>query len=160
MIDEVDAVCSEWAASGQSPTAPSLQSLGMSVRAILERDGRAKSLAAWDGATRSEGQFPAALLAYLRRYRAAGLVGVNGFKGLVNLDSGGRGRVRLVSAHLCGAPEEPRVLVMGRWLDLDRLSRIASAGVEVLAREDAGDMGAERVAIRIGPQGEISSDTV
>src|SRR5262245_43347192 len=74
-LDDVDGVCREWSQGGQSPTARSLQSLDMSARAILDRSGRAVSLAGWDRDARKECAFPAPLLSYLVQHRVAELVG-------------------------------------------------------------------------------------
>jgi PAS domain S-box-containing protein len=156
LLDELDPVCREWAQGGQSPTARSLQSLDMNARAILDRSGRTVSLAGWDQGAQKECEFPAPLLTYLVQHRVPELVGANGFKGVVLVDR----RAMLVSVHPCGPAEEPAVLVMGRWLDTQRLSRIVSAGTLVLERDDAGDTSAQGVAIYTGAQGEIISDLV
>src|SRR5258707_12514841 len=54
MLDEVDSECREWASGGPSPTSRSLQSADLSALAILDRSGKAGSLAGWGTETQCE----------------------------------------------------------------------------------------------------------
>jgi PAS domain S-box-containing protein len=167
MLDEVDAIGREWA-DNPNPAGPQL-SRDMNVRGVFDALGNPVSLMGWENGSRSA--FPAGLLEYFKDHGLLATVRPDGARGLVALsDAAGGTQVMLVSVHPIRDDDSQNLLVVGRWLDAERLARLAQVNAMMVREPADADVDAARaveldsengqVCIRTDPAGVTTSTTL
>src|ERR1051325_949287 len=137
MLEDVDEICRDWAGTHQSATQQAMEGMGINVRGVFTEDGAPVSLLGWNSAEGRQAEFPPALAEYVENNRLWWSMGPGGLRGLVLAPlpakmGVGKG-VLLISAH--PAPQGG-MLLMGRWLDSDRLMRLTQSSALVLAVDE------------------------
>ncbi len=167
MLDEVDAIGLEWA---HNPNPAEVQlSRGMSARGVFDALGHPMSLMGWDNGSRTD--FPASLLEYVRIHGLPPAAKAGGARGLVPLADGDGGvHVMLVSVHPIRDDDGQNLLIVGSWLDPERLARLAQVNAMMVPEPPDADVDAARaveldsengqVIIRTDPSGETTSTTL